>query len=62
MGSSTGGGGRRGVGRAGSGGGEWCRVVAGGSDDPEHLSRETLDPSEITLDFPSTAGTGIERG
>ena len=31
-------------------------------DAPEHLSGETLDPPEITLDFPSTAGTGIERG
>ena len=29
---------------------------------PEHLSGETLDPPEITLDFPSTAGTGVERG
>ena len=33
-----------------------------GSDAPEHLSGETLDPQEITLDFPSTAGTGIKRG
>ena len=33
-----------------------------GSDAPEHLSGETLDPPEKTLDFPSTAGTGIERG
>ena len=29
---------------------------------PEHLSGETLDPLEKTLAFPSTAGTGVERG
>ena len=33
-----------------------------GFDAPEHLSGETLDPPEITLDFHSMAGTGIERG
>ena len=35
----------------------WC-----GSDAPEHLSGETLDPLQKTLVFPSTAGTGVERG
>ena len=33
-----------------------------GSDAPEPLFGETLDPPEKTLAFPSTAGTGVERG
>ena len=33
-----------------------------GSDAPEPLSGETLDPLEKTLAFPSSAGTGVEMG